>query len=562
MTHNRKGRAWHRVTLAWALLPAMLNAQTVGPGVPQGAPSGAQLLQQLEMAVPPRSLDLTEFNVEQSSGRGTASALPPSAPFLLQHIVITHNAVFDTPTLLALVADAQGKNTTFPELAELAARITHYYRNHGYPLSRAIIPAQTISAALGEVSVRVVEARYGQIELANTSRVRSGLLQATLDPLNSGQDINDLALRNVLLLLSDIPGIGVKAIYKPGQYDGTSDLSFAITPLPSVSGHVVLDNYGSAYTGQNRLSTSVTVSNPLHQGDTLNASTLDSGSGLSYWRLAYEATLNGLGSRAGASLSSLDYALGGRFAPLHASGNATLQSVWAKHPMVRTQELNVYAQAQYDGLQTHDRSDDTVARPDRTVRTATLSLSGDVHSGATAPSLATWKLAWTGGQLRLADSAANVSAFAKWNLNLAYLRSVGVQSTVYLSYTGQRAQNNLDPSQKMSAGGPYTVRAYAMGAVSGDSADLFTAEWQHTLGRGAPGHWQVVAFVDSARVTINHISASGLNTAMLQGAGIGLNWTGPNGWTAHSAIARPLGEKSALVTDRSARLWLELRKAM
>lgn len=67
-----------------------------------------------------------------------------------------------------------------------------------------------------------------------------------------------------------------------------------------------------------------------------------------------------------------------------------------------------------------------------------------------------------------------------------------------------------------------------MGAVSGDSRALATAELRHDLGSAWNGRWQAVAFVDSAHVEVNKtVWVAGTNSA-LSGAGVGLNWAGPN----------------------------------
>jgi hypothetical protein len=53
----------------------------------------------------------------------------------------------------------------------------------------------------------------------------------------------------------------------------------------------------------------------------------------------------------------------------------------------------------------------------------------------------------------------------------------------------------------------------------------------------------------------------GENRATLSGAGVGLNWVGPWGWTAAAAVATPMGGTPAAVGDvSSTRLWLKVRK--
>ena len=96
-------------------------------------------------------------------------------------------------------------------------------------------------------------------------------------------------------------------------------------------------------------------------------------------------------------------------------------------------------------------------------------------------------------------TAKTQGLFSKWNMNLSRLQNLTQNDGVYVSFAGQWAQDNLDSSKKMIVGGPYTVRAYDMGALSADSGYLGTVEIRHLLGSGRYGQWQAVGFVDSAR---------------------------------------------------------------
>jgi hemolysin activation/secretion protein len=533
---------------------------------PQVIPGAGSILRQIQPVLPPPPSP-TDFGliIEQKDG-----AQPPSsAPFLVKTIQISGNTLFDSPTLHALVADAQGKNLTLAQLLELAARITDYYRSNGYPLARAIIPAQTIQS--GIVRMEVIEAHYGKVELDNRSRVTDSLLQATLSPLQSGDAIGQSGLDHSLLLLSDIPGVVVNATFRPGDTVGTSDLLVDTTPGPLVTGNVALDNYGNRYTGRARLGGSVNVINPLHHGDVLGASGVTSGSGLNYGRLAYESLLNGQGTRLGASYSALQYTLGESLAPIDAHGTAQVESLWAKHPLMRSRGLNFYGQIQYDRLKLDDRIDAAGISTNRRLNNVTASLVGDARDSFLSAALSTWNVSWTSGNLgfnddaaRLADaaSARTEGSFSKWNLNLYRLQSLGRTNTLYLAFSGQWADTNLDPSQKMIAGGPYTVRAYDVGAIAADSGYLETIELRHDLGLVSRGQAQVVAFVDSAQVTVNrNVWVAGANTATLSGAGVGLNWVGPDRWSARAYVAARIGSAPVLAASTgSARAWVEVSK--
>lgn len=542
--------------VAFPVLAAAQMAQPVAPG------AGA-ILQQIQPATPPAPAPSgTGLTIERADG----AELPGSAPFLVKTLQITGNTLLDTPTLHALVADAEGKSLTLSQVGELAARITGYYQSRGYPLARAIIPAQTIAA--GIVRIEVIEARYGQISLDNRSRVSDPLLQSTLSPLQSGQVIGQTELDRTLLLLSDIAGVLVAATLKPGEAVGTSDLLVNTTPGPAVTGNLVLDNYGNGYTGRARIGGTVNVINPLQHGDVLSMSGLSSGSGLNYGLITYESLLNGQGTRVGGSYAALRYELGEPLAALKANGSAQVTSLWAKHPLVRSRDANLYGQIQYDGKQLKDRIDTSGIRTDRHLDNWTLSLAGDA---LLLGGINSWNMGWTSGRVDFDDSAAQLAdaatartqgGFSKWNANLTRLQSLSPKNALHLAFSGQWANTNLDAAEKMSVGGPSTVRAYDVGALSGDTGYLATAEFRHDLGSAWNGRWQAVAFVDTARVTVNkNVWVAGTNSATLSGAGVGLNWAGPNQWRAKAYIATRLGEAPTLVaSSASTRAWVEISK--
>ena len=492
-----------------------------------------------------------------------------SAPFLVKVIEITGNTLFSTDTLTALVADAQGQSLTLAELSAAVARITDYYRSQGYPLARAIIPAQEIKD--GVVRIDVLEARFDTIALTNTSLVDTPLLKAIIASLQSGQVIRQATLDEALLQLADIPGIVSNMTLKPGQLAGTSDLLVTTAPGPAVSGNITADNNGNVYTGRARLSATLNVINPLHSGGVLRINALTAGSGMDYGRISYEALVNGRGTRLGGAYSALNYKLGPPLASLSATGSAQVQSLWVRHPLLRSRPVQVYAQVQYDNLQLRDRVDVSATRTDRHLDNLSITVSGQSRNTFSRNSANAFSVGWTAGQVgfdnadALTSDAANAKTqgrFSKLQLRLTHSQTLTARNGLYLSVNGQWASTNLDASQKMGTGGPRTVRGYDTGTLSGDEGYVVTAEWRYKLGSAMGGQWQGVAFADSARVTVNkNTLTTGTNTATLSGAGIGLKWVGVNNWSASAHIAQPIGSKPELVTSRDAtRAWVELKR--
>ena len=551
-----------RTPLAAALLLAALQAQGQ-----TGVPNAGTILQQQQPVRPPAP---QPGRAPLDIAPGVAQGAATTTPFTVNTIRIVGNTAFSTATLHALVAGAEGTTTTLAALEQLAARITAYYRDHGHPLTRAIVPAQTIAA--GQVTIQVVEAHYGAVELDNSSAVRDPLLASTLAPLAPGQPITGPALDRALLLLSDVPGVAVQAVIKPGADVGAADLVVATRANPTTVASLLLDNAGNRYIGRTRAGVTGYVTNALQLGDVLDASVVTTGSGMTYGRLGYEALVSGQGTRAGAAYSKLHYNLGADLDPLDAWGTAGVASLWIKQPLIRARQLNLYGQLEYDAKRLRDRVQATDTRTDRRLGNWVLSLNGDLRDDWFGGGVNAWSMAWTRGRNRFDDAAAELAdaasartrgSFSKWNVNASRLQRIGTRDTLYLNGGVQWANANLDSAEKMTVGGPYTVRAYDIGAVSGDTGYIASAEWRHDLGELAGGTLQATGFVDTARVTINHHAwTAGENTARLSGVGVGLAWTGPDAWRATFALATPVGaEPDSAGRQASVRAWLTLGRA-
>lgn len=548
------------LTVALLAACAPLSAHAAGQAATD---AGAMLRQMQPVAVPAPTPAGPRVSIQRDGG----ASLPASAPFLVKSIRISGNTVFTSAKLRDLVAEAEGKSLTLQELDAFVSRITSHYRSHGHALARAYIPAQVIRD--GAVGIVVIEARYGKTSLANRGKVDDSLLAATLAPLQSGQFVEQGKMDRAMLLLSDIPGVVASATLKPGASVGTSDFMVDATSGPAVSADLALDNYGNRYTGRTRAGGIVNVINPLHHGDILSLSALSSGRGMDNARLAYSILANGQGARIGGAYFALRYELGAPLADLDAHGQARGENLWVKQPLVRSRDVNLYGQVQYERVRLRDHVGASGIQNDRRAQSWTVNLSGDASDALFTGGVSSWDAGRIAGRLGIDGEAARASdavsaktqgRFSKWYVNLARLQRLGQGVTLHIAFSGQRANANLDSSQKMTVGGPYTVRAYDIGAVSGDTAYIGNAEIRRDLNL-AGGRWQALAFVDHARVAVNQSAWSASeNHATLSGAGLGVNWTGQGGWSARASMAAPIGSRPALASADSVRAWAELGK--
>ena len=157
------------------------------------------------------------------------------------------------------------------------------------------------------------------------------------------------------------------------------------------------------------------ITNPLHQGDVLSATVLSSaGQGMTYGQVSYETLLNGLGTRAGGSGSTVRYVLGDSLSAIGWHGTADVASLWVKQPIVRSQTQNVYVQIQLDSLWLDDLIDTANTQNDRKLLNTSFSLNGDTHN-LLPRGLTSWKTTVSAGNVSFSNPAAqlaDVSQFA------------------------------------------------------------------------------------------------------------------------------------------------------
>lgn len=542
-----------------ALLAAPAFAQ-------QQPPTSGQLLQQAQP--PQQALPKREPGV-QIQTPVTAHATD-NTPFEVKQIVVSGNTTFDTNTLHALVADGEGHTQTLATLSALAQRITDYYRAHGYPLSRAVIPAQALND--GVVQFKVVEARYDQVQVINHSRVQISLLNATLSPLQSGQLVTQDSLDRQLLLLNDLPGVQGHAMLGPGSAPGSSDLSVDAQPLPRVTGNLTLDDAGDRYTGRIRLGGNVAVNNLAGLGDQLSVGLLASDGHMHYGHVAYDFALNGAGTRVGLAYSALTYQLGDGLSDLHARGHATEASAWLSQAIVRSPNTNLSARLEVDN---HHLADDTGSTGVQDVRHTwdwTASSTFDHRDGWGGGGVTLAQLSLTRGQLGFDNAAAQAGDAATahtqghelhWDGNVSRLQSITATTRLYVALSGQYSHRNLDSSEQFLLGGMQSVRGYEVSTLAGASGYLATVELRHDL-RLPGGAWQGSVFADQGGVWINPqpwAGNTGSNHAALSSMGVGLAWAGPDQWIAQVQVGQPVGNTPQLAGKRpSTRAWVQLSK--
>ncbi|MEX8518617.1 MAG: ShlB/FhaC/HecB family hemolysin secretion/activation protein [Leptothrix sp. (in: b-proteobacteria)] len=543
------------VAISLALAATAAAAQTV-PNI------GDALHQVQPPEVPaPRTPAVPQIGGAQQPIEPPMTALPGGPKVEVKAIEVIGNRVIDTASLAALVADGAGQALTLADLEGLAQRITKHYRASGYFVARAYIPAQDVTT--GTVKIRVVEGNYGRFHLKNKSLVRDEIVQGMLDDIKDRDIVSLDTLERAMLIINDTPGVQVtRADVMPGEQVGTSDFAVDTVATAARNGYVMLDNYGSVYTGKNRLSFNVDSNSPTGSGDRLSVSGLGtSGANLLNGRLGYSTSLAPNGLRGEMALSQTNYQLGSTYAALDAVGTAKSIDAALTYPVrrIRAQTVEASFALGYKDLRDEIRSAGT-STP-KTLASAAAGLSvrdegtllgfdGLTQAGATL----------TFGSLDIKDSAAKAldaagpqtnGQYGKLALNLSRTSLLPDSFTLNTAIKGQYALNNktLDGSERMTVSGSGAVMAYPSGELIGDKALFVHAE----LSRPLPAQgdlqssWALFANYGEAR---SWQAGSGHSQRHIADAGIGLN-ASYHGLLLRAHLARRMDPASPLSEPES-----------
>ncbi|MGA1002118.1 MAG: ShlB/FhaC/HecB family hemolysin secretion/activation protein [Litorivicinaceae bacterium] len=401
----------------------------------------------------------------------------PSGPRLeVNAIRILGNRVLPEQELQDIVKDAIGKSLTLSELEDVATRITKHYRIKGYFVARAYIPAQEVKD--GVLGIRVVEGNYGRFIINNQSLADDDVVQGILDAIKDYDIVSLDTLERAMLIANETPGVRVtRADVMPGEKVGTSDFAVDTSATARKNGFVLIDNYGSRYTGINRLSFAADLNEPSGRGDRLSLSGMVSnGRDLENLRLAYGWLVKPNGLRGELALAKTRYSLGDSFEDLGVSGEATSVDASLGYPIKKTRNsmIDVNVSSSFKKLT-------ATIEPTKYLWSATSGIAFREEGIALGTSgLTQAAFALTVGSLR---DEGNTDEFAKFTADASRVALLPKDFKLTGQVRFQQSLNgkNLDGSEQMGVSGSNGVMAYPSGELSGSNAIFARVELTHPL---------------------------------------------------------------------------------
>jgi hemolysin activation/secretion protein len=436
--------------------------------------------------------------------------------------------------LRPILAPYENRKLTLAEIYEAADKITTLYRSRGYLVAKAYVPAQ--DARRGVLRLKIVLGKYGAITLRNESLVRDSFLRGVIDHALAGSPfIHNDQLERAMLLISDLPGAPVPRIaIGRGRDAETSDFVFGVPEARRFDGYLLGDNFGSPYTGRNRVTGGINMNSPLGYGDRLSAfGIVSDDSHLVNGRIAYSAPLGYSGLRGEIAASRTTYTLGGIYKDLNATGTADAVSGTLTYPLIRRRDESLYISANFTHKALNDNILDT-SISHRNMDLGTLAVTRDT-SGALIglPLVTSTTFSFTQGKVDFPDPAqraANIAGvdtagdFTK--INLTFNATLAFSEKLSLS-TNLRAQKslsgNLDSSEQLGLTGYYGVRSYDEG-LAGDSGFIVTPELKYALPDISRYRHSLGLFTDVGAVWLENPAFTTLQKASTELNAVGLGY--------------------------------------
>jgi len=535
-----------------ALLPAVIHAQQ--------RPDAGRVQRDSAPPVLQAPKESPGLRIESEADAVTEAGGPQAR---VTQVEFSGNTLLTEEILQSAIADLLGKPLDLAGLRALAQRVSDRYAAAGYTFTKAYLPPQELKD--GVLKIAVLEGRYGKITVEGETRLASASL-SFLDGLSSGDPIESARLERRLLVLSDQPGVKMSPLLRAGAEEGTGDLVVTVERVAPVSIDAGYDNHGSLFTGEHRARLNARIDSPFRFGDQIQIRAASSTENLWLGSIAYSLPLGTSGRRLSLSHSRTAYELGGDFSSLEASGTADTTSAGMSFVLRRSSianaslSLTLERKALRDQLGAINSDERKSSRNLGVVVQFDRQGAGGVTYGSVGIVPGELRL---NGEVAVLDAASGRKAgggFVKWNLDIARLQPIADTGiTIFGRLAVQRADQNLDSSEKFSLGGPYAVRAYPTGEGSGDEGTLAQLELRTVAGSFSP-----FVFIDAARSKLNAnieslLAPPFVNTRSIIGAGVGTRFNrGPLAADGVLAWRVKGGAPLAENKDPAPRVWVTL----
>ena len=463
------------------------------------------------------------------------------------------NTQISSDVLGEQLEDFTERSLTFDQLGKAADRLTDFYRKKGFFTVRAALPTQDVKD--GIVQFQIIESKLGKITVQGNEKYSTEFVDWFIDPVRQTEFPDRYRVQRQLLLLNEFPDLEVASIVEAGDDPNTVDLILDVTDEHPTHFTVDYNNFGSSFTGRNRVGATLDFGNLSGNGDRLTVRGLRSlaSRGVTVGTANYSIPISNTGTRASVLLSNAVYGVGNDLEILDIRGDAIVAGAFINHPFIRQRDWNLDFNGGFIYQDIDDLIlDETVSR-DR-LRELVVGVSsdwGDRYGRNFANARVTQDLGTALGGLSQGDPLSSRQAgggFTKWNFDLARVHSFNQKWFGVARIGHQVANQPLPTAEQFGLGGIGSVRGFTQAAYLGDGGfnTGFELRWQPIEGKNA-NLLQMAAFIDHGNAYLKEPAPGEIDNVSLTGAGFGVRLNLPGLTVLRADIGWPVGRNA--ITD-------------
>ncbi|KUF08658.1 ShlB/FhaC/HecB family hemolysin secretion/activation protein [Pseudoponticoccus marisrubri] len=495
---------------------------------------------------------------------------PPAAAsitFRLNRVVVEGRTAVSEDVIDDAYASLVGTEVSVAQIFGIANEITRIYGDEGYPLSRAVIPAQEIDDR-GILQVVIVEGFADSVVVSGPAE-GNPVIAAYADAIAAERPLTTATLERYLLLGDDLPGIEVSSVLQRSETTpSATDILLTSRATDSTDFSLSLDNFGTEAVGPYQLTFSSTVQNLLHRNSatSLQLVLAHPSEELAYGSIEHsfvvgtEGTEISLGGRFSTSEPGID-----ALTAIDLSSEARTWFLGVDHPFIRSRNRNLIGYATFEGRDSETDSIGGLLTQD-SIRSLRFGFNYDtaLESGAilvamVEASLGISGLGANGNSDPLNSRADGRVDYRKLTFDLSYRHPLNgllgddAPWTFAVATTGQLTGQPLLASEECSFGGGQFGRGFDPSTISGDQCLGLDLELSRSVDAGAAlDSLQVYGFADYGAVR-NLDSGAPSGWANVASAGFGADFGFSDALSGSLEVGVPLRNSTTLDLDRTPR---------
>ncbi len=213
--------------------------------------------------IPEAPLPQFDFRIETPRPSPVPRAVEELS-FTIKGIKVTGATVYRPEALRPLYQSLIGKSVHLSDIIHVAEAIEAKYRADGYVLTRAYVPAQSVSN--GVFTISVVEGYVAAVSVTGGTEDLRQRIERILAPITASHPLKLDVIEDALLRANQLPAANVSGLLRPSPTQpGASDLIATISS-ERVTTILSVDNRGAVLTDVWTTSADFAIRSPFNEG--------------------------------------------------------------------------------------------------------------------------------------------------------------------------------------------------------------------------------------------------------------------------------------------------------